>query len=204
VVRLVTGTQSAPRYRANWWVSTSPDRLIALQTNGGTQPMRRIALSLLAGGLIVGVVAAPVSARRAGPSIVETAVAANASGPLAGQFDTLIALVTGYGLADTLDGNRQLTVFAPTDDAFAKLFAVVDPATLTSDQIVSILKYHVAPGRKLSGAVLGSDEIKTLNGGFLTPSVQGGDAYVNDAKIIVANIETSNGIIHVIDTVLLP
>jgi uncharacterized surface protein with fasciclin (FAS1) repeats len=68
----------------------------------------------------------------------------------------------------------------------------------------SILKYHVAPGRKLSGAVLGSDEIKTLNGGFLTPSVQGGDAYVNDAKIIVANIETSNGIIHVIDTVLLP
>ena len=66
--------------------------------------MRRLTLSLLAGALILGVVAAPVSARRAGPSIVDTAVAANASGPLAGQFDTLISLVTTYGLAGTLAG----------------------------------------------------------------------------------------------------
>jgi len=166
--------------------------------------MRRIVLSLLAGALILGAVAAPVSARRAGPTIVETAVAANASGPLAGQFDTLISLVTTYGLADTLNGNRQLTVFAPTDAAFAKLFAVVDPSTLSASQIVSILKYHVAPGRKLSGAVLASDAIKTLNGGYLTPSVKGGAAYVNDARIIAADIRTSNGVIHVIDTVLLP
>ena len=166
--------------------------------------MRRIVLSLLAGALIVGIVAAPVSARRAGPTIVETAVAANTSGPLAGQFDTLISLVTTYGLAATLDGNRQLTVFAPTDAAFAKLFAVVDPSTLSADQIVSILKYHVAPGRKLSGAVLASDEIKTLNGGYLEPSVKGGAAYVNDARIIAADIQASNGVIHVIDTVLLP
>jgi uncharacterized surface protein with fasciclin (FAS1) repeats len=166
--------------------------------------MRRIVLSLLAGALILGVVAAPVSARRAGPTIVETAVAANASGPLAGQFDTLISLVTTYGLADTLNGNRQFTVFAPTDAAFDKLFAVVDPSTLTAKQIVGILKYHVAPGRKLSGAVLAADSIKTLNGGSLTPSVQGGAAYVNDAKIIAADIRTSNGIIHVIDAVLLP
>ena len=166
--------------------------------------MRRLALSLLAGALIVGVVAAPVSARRAGPSIVETAVAANASGPYEGQFDTLISLVTTYGLAGVLDGNRQLTVFAPTDQAFADLFAVVDPSTLTADQIVSILKYHVAPGRKLSGAVIGSDRVKTLNGGFLHPSVKGGAAYVNDSKIIVANITASNGVIHVIDKVLLP
>ena len=166
--------------------------------------MRRLILSLLTGALLVGIVAAPVSARRPGPTIVETAVAANASGRLAGQFDTLISLVTTYGLADALNGNRQFTVFAPTDAAFDKLFAVVDPSKLTADQIVSILKYHVAPGRKLSGAVLASDAIKTLNGGYLTPSVQGGAAYVNDAKIIAADIRTSNGIIHVIDTVLLP
>lgn len=166
--------------------------------------MRRLVLSLLAGSMLLAVVAAPVSARRAGPSIVETAVAANTSGPLAGQFDTLIALVTGYGLAGTLDGNRQFTVFAPTDDAFAALFAQVDPATLTADDIVAILKYHVAPGRKLSGAVLASSQVKTLNGGVLTPSVQGGAAYVNDARIIAADIKTSNGIIHVIDAVLLP
>lgn len=166
--------------------------------------MRRLTLSLLAGALILGVVAAPVSARRAGPSIVDTAVAANTSGPLAGQFDTLISLVTTYGLAGTLDGNRQFTVFAPTDAAFDKLFAVVDPSTLSADQIVSILKYHVAPGRKASGAVLASDEIKTLNGGYLTPSIRGGAPYVNDSKIIAADIRTSNGIIHVIDAVLLP
>ena len=117
---------------------------------------------------------------------------------------TLVAAVTAAGLAETLSGPGPFTVFAPTDAAFDKLFAVVDPSKLTADQIVSILKYHVAPGRKLSGAVLASDEIKTLNGGYLTPSVQGGAAYVNDAKIIAPDIKTSNGIIHVIDTVLLP
>src|SRR5688572_2136848 len=94
--------------------------------------MRRIALGLLAGVLVAGMIAAPVAARRAGPSIVDTAVAANSdpSSPLYQQLDTLISLVTNYGLAGTLDGNRQFTVFAPTDAAFAELFAQVDPSTL--------------------------------------------------------------------------
>lgn len=166
--------------------------------------MRRLALALLAGSLVAGMIAAPVAARRAGPTIVETAVAANASGPFAGQFDTLISLVTTYGLADTLSGNRQFTVFAPTDAAFDALFAVVNPATLTADQIRSILLYHVVPGRKDSGDVLAADSLKTLNGARITPSVVGGTAYVDDAPILAVDIQTSNGIIHVIGGVLLP
>jgi len=168
--------------------------------------MRRIALGLLAGVLVAGMIAAPVAARRAGPSIVDTAVAANSdpSSPLYQQLDTLISLVTTYGLAGTLDGNRQFTVFAPTDAAFAELFAQVDPSTLTAEQIRSVLKYHVLPGRKDSGAVVSSDTLKTLNGQRLDVTVNANGAFVNQAEITVLDIRTSNGIIHVIDAVLVP
>jgi uncharacterized surface protein with fasciclin (FAS1) repeats len=168
--------------------------------------MRRIALGLLAGVLVAGMIAAPVAARRAGPSIVDTAVAANSdpSSPLYQQLDTLISLVTTYGLAGTLDGNRQFTVFAPTDAAFAELFAQVDPSTLTAEQIRSVLKYHVLPGRKDSGAVVSSDTLKTLNGQRLDVTVNADGAFVNQAEITVVDIRTSNGIIHVIDAVLVP
>jgi uncharacterized surface protein with fasciclin (FAS1) repeats len=168
--------------------------------------MRRIALGLLAGVLVAGMIAAPVAARRAGPSIVDTAVAANSdpASPLYQQLDTLISLVTTYGLAGTLDGNRQFTVFAPTDAAFAELFAQVDPSTLTAEQIRSVLKYHVLPGRKDSGAVVASDTLKTLNGQRLDVTVNADGAFVNQAEITVVDIRTSNGIIHVIDAVLVP
>jgi uncharacterized surface protein with fasciclin (FAS1) repeats len=165
--------------------------------------MRRIAFSLLAGALVLGVVAAPVSARRAGPTIVETAIAVNAD---SGEFGTLIAAVQAAGLVDTLNGNRQFTVFAPTDAAFAKLglnagnIAGALPAATLKD----ILLYHVAPGRKASGMVLGAGSVKMLNGDRIRASVSGDSAYVNDARILQANIKTSNGIIHVIDSVLLP
>jgi uncharacterized surface protein with fasciclin (FAS1) repeats len=165
--------------------------------------MRRLAFSLLAGALIMGVVAAPVAARRAGPTIVETAIAVNAD---SGEFSTLIAAVVAADLVDVLNGNRQFTVFAPTDAAFAKLgLNAGNIATaLDKDTLTSILKYHVAPGRKAAKAVLSADSVKTLNGGRLDPSVQGGMPYVNDSKIVMPNVKASNGIIHVIDTVLLP
>jgi uncharacterized surface protein with fasciclin (FAS1) repeats len=164
--------------------------------------MRRIIFSLLAGVLVLGVVAAPVAARRAGPTIVETAIAVNAE---SGEFSTLIAAVVAADLVDTLNGNRQFTVFAPTDAAFAKLgLNAGNIGSLPKADLTNILLYHVTAGRKDSGAVVGSDSIKMLNKGTITPSVRGGDAYVNDAKIIAVDIKTSNGIIHVIDTVLLP
>jgi uncharacterized surface protein with fasciclin (FAS1) repeats len=168
--------------------------------------MRRIALGLLAGVLVAGMIAAPVAARRSGPTIVGTAVAANTDpeSPLYQQLDTLISLVSNYGLAGVLDGNRQYTVFAPTDAAFAELFAAVDPATLTEEQIRSVLLYHVLTGRKDSGAVVESDTLKTLNGQRLDVTVNADGVFVNQAEITVVDIQTSNGIIHVVGGVLLP
>jgi uncharacterized surface protein with fasciclin (FAS1) repeats len=164
--------------------------------------MRRIILGLLAGLLVLGVVAAPVSARRAGPTIVETAVAVNAD---SGEFSTLIAAVVAADLVDTLNGNRQFTVFAPTDAAFAALgLNAGNIGALPKADLTNILLYHVTAGRKDAATVVGSDTIRMLNGGSITPSVVGGSAYVNDAEILAVDIKTSNGIIHVIDAVLLP
>jgi uncharacterized surface protein with fasciclin (FAS1) repeats len=169
--------------------------------------MRRIVLAVTAAALALSVVAAPAAARTASsPSIVDVAVAANTSGPLAGQFDTLIAAVVASPKAYALlTSQRQLTVFAPTDAAFAELglnadnVGSIDTATLTS-----ILAYHVAPGRRDSGDVVDSTRIRTIQGGFLRVSLHDGGAYVNDARIIAVDVPASNGIIHVIDAVLLP
>jgi uncharacterized surface protein with fasciclin (FAS1) repeats len=164
--------------------------------------MRRIIFGLLAGVLVLGVVAAPVAARRAGPTIVETAIAVNADN---GEFSTLIAAVVAADLVDTLNGNRQFTVFAPTDAAFAKLgLNAGNIGALPKGDLTNILLYHVTTGRKDSAAVVGSDSIKMLTKGTIAPSVTNGSAYVNDSKILAVDIKASNGIIHVIDTVLLP
>jgi uncharacterized surface protein with fasciclin (FAS1) repeats len=164
--------------------------------------MRRLVFALLAGSLLIGLVAAPVAARRAGPSIVETAIAVNAE---SGEFSTLIAAVQAAGLVDVLDGNRQFTVFAPTDAAFAALGlnagnvgTALDDATLTD-----ILLYHVTTGRKDAAEVVASDTIRMLNGDRVDVTV-GGGVFVDDAEVIITDIRTSNGIIHVIDAVLLP
>ena len=161
--------------------------------------MRRIALALLAGSLLVGLVAAPAAARRPGPSIVDTAIAVNAQ---TGEFSTLIAALQAADLVGALDGNRQFTVFAPTDAAFAALGlnagnigSAFDQATLTN-----ILLYHVTTGRKDSGDVLASDSLRMLNG--QRADVAG--ATIDGAPIIDVDIPTSNGIIHVVGGVLLP
>jgi uncharacterized surface protein with fasciclin (FAS1) repeats len=143
-----------------------------------------------------------------GPTIVDVAIAVNSSGPYAGAFDTLIAAVLAADPAvlATLSGNGQRTVFAPTDAAFAKLgldetnIGSLDKATLTT-----ILLYHVAPGRRDSTAVVGSSRIRTLAKSFLFQS--GGVLTDNNGRtsnIIVTDVPAANGIIHAIDTVVLP
>ena len=130
--------------------------------------------------------------------IVDTAAAA-------GQFTTLLAAADAAGLVDTLKGDGPLTVFAPTDAAFAALGLNPDNVgDLPQDVLTSILLYHVAPGARDAADVVSSSRIRTLDGGFLRVSLSGGAAYVNDAQIVATDIRASNGIIHVIDAVLIP
>jgi transforming growth factor-beta-induced protein len=166
--------------------------------------MRRIALVAASAVLLLGIAAAPVSARQPGPTIVQAAIAVNAQ---TGEFSHLIDAVTRAGLVETLNGNRQLTVFAPTDAAFEGLFAALGVSGVDEIPVATlkaVLLYHVAPGERFSGDVVSSDRIRTLSKGFLIPSVHDGSAWVNDARIVTADVNVSNGVIHVIDKVLLP
>jgi uncharacterized surface protein with fasciclin (FAS1) repeats len=162
-----------------------------------------LALVALAAMSAPAALAAPNSPSRpaASPSIIDVAVAVNSDGPYAGQFDTLIGLVTQYpDLVRTLSTKGQYTVFAPTDDAFARLFAVVDPASLTEQQVKDVLLYHVANGRRDAAQVTSSTQIRMLNGSFA--DVDG--ATIDGANIIVTDVFADNGVIHVVDSVLLP
>jgi len=165
--------------------------------------MRRfVALGFAA--LLVLAVAAPAAARNQDPSIVDTAIAVNAS---TGEFDHLIAAVVRADLVSTLDGNRQFTVFAPTDAAFDDLFDALGVTGVDDIPVATlraVLLYHVAPGERFAADVVSSSRIRTVSKGFLRPSVSGGNVYVNDAQVIAADIDVSNGVIHVIDRVLLP
>ena len=132
--------------------------------------------------------------------IVDTAIAA-------GSFETLVAAVQAADLVETLKGPGPFTVFAPTDDAFAALPAgTVEDLLLPEnrDQLVAILTYHVVPGRLLAADVLASTTLTTVQGQQLTISLDGATALVDQATIVDTDIETSNGVIHVIDSVLLP
>lgn len=166
--------------------------------------MRRLALLAASGALVLGLGAQPAAARQAGPTIVGTAIAVNAQ---TGEFDYLIQAVVRAGLVDTLNGNRQFTVFAPTDAAFEQLFSALGVSGVDQiplDTLKAVLLYHVAPGERFSGDVVSSDRVRTLSKGFLVPSVHDGSAWVNDARIVAADVDASNGVIHVIDKVLLP
>jgi transforming growth factor-beta-induced protein len=155
-------------------------------------------------GLLLAIGAAPVAARAPGASIVDTAIAVNAA---TGEFDHLIDAVVRADLAATLDGNRKFTVFAPTDAAFEELFntlGVSGVADIPVATLRSVLLYHVAPGERFSDEVLSASRIRTVSKGFLRPSVENGVPFVNDARIVLPDVDASNGVIHVIDTVLLP
>lgn len=165
--------------------------------------MRRLTALGIA-GLLALAVAGPASARTNSPSIVDTAIAVNAS---TGEFDHLIAALVRADLVATLDGNRQFTVFAPTDAAFEDLFdalGVSDVSDIPVGTLRAVLLYHVAPGERFAEDVVSSSRIRTVSKGFLWPSLAGGNAYVNDAQILATDIDVSNGVIHVIDRVLLP
>ncbi|HEY9121468.1 MAG TPA: fasciclin domain-containing protein [Brevefilum sp.] len=131
-------------------------------------------------------------------SIVDIAVAD-------GRFQTLVAAVQAAGLAETLSGEGTFTVFAPTDDAFAKLLEGTVEALLADiPTLTDILLYHVLSGEVLAEEVISLNSAKALNEKFLEIEVMDGMVYVNDAQVIITDIQADNGVIHVIDTVLLP
>ncbi len=124
-----------------------------------------------------------------------------------GNFNTLVAAVKAAGLAETLQGRGPFTVFAPTDAAFAKLPAgTVEGLLKDKEKLAAILTYHVVPAKVLSVDVVaqGGGKPATVNGDALDVVVRGGSVYVNGAKVTTADIVATNGVIHVIDTVLLP
>ncbi len=156
---------------------------------------RRTFMALTAATLI----ATPALADGHGKDIVDTAVGA-------GSFTTLVAAVQAAGLVYTLKGDGPFTVFAPTDAAFAALPAGTVENLLkpeNKDQLVSILTYHVVPGKVMSGDLSEGLTAQTVQGGDVTITLDGGPK-VNGANITTADVAASNGVIHVIDAVILP
>jgi uncharacterized surface protein with fasciclin (FAS1) repeats len=129
--------------------------------------------------------------------IVDTAVAA-------GSFTTLVQAVQAAGLVETLKGPGPFTVFAPTDEAFAKLPAGTVEGLLNDvPQLTTVLTYHVVPGKVMAAGVVGMTSATTVQGGSLTVDASNG-VKINDATVVQADVEADNGVIHAIDSVLLP
>ncbi len=124
-----------------------------------------------------------------------------------GIFKTLLVTANATGLVDVLSGDKPLTMFAPTDDAFAKLPAGTVDNLLrpeNKEKLAAILKFHVMPGRVFSNEVLSKTELKTVHGGNLTAAMKNGAATINGAGLTATDIDASNGVIHVIESVILP
>jgi uncharacterized surface protein with fasciclin (FAS1) repeats len=145
--------------------------------------------------------ATPLAADAAkGKDIVDTAVAA-------GKFNTLAAALKAAGLVDTLKGEGPFTVFAPTDEAFAKLpqGAVEDLLKPENkEKLKAVLTYHVAGAKAMSTDLKDGQMVKTVNGKEVKVKIDGDKVMVGDAKVVKADVAASNGVIHVIDTVLMP
>ena len=134
------------------------------------------------------------------PDIVDTASAA-------GQFETLVAAVQAAGLVDTLKGEGPFTVFAPTDAAFAALpEGTVESLLLPEnrDQLVAVLTYHVVAGKVMAADVVNLDVAETVQGQSVSVHAMNGGVMIDEANVLQTDIEASNGVIHVIDSVLLP
>jgi uncharacterized surface protein with fasciclin (FAS1) repeats len=154
-------------------------------------------LALLA-SVAGGASAAPAGHAKAKANIVQTAVAA-------GQFDTLVSLVKKAGLVGALSGKGPLTVFAPTDAAFAKL----PKSTLTAlgkdkAKLKAVLLYHVVKGKVTAAQVVKLKSATTLEGDPVAIKVTGGKVFVGGAQVVTADVKASNGVIHVINKVLIP
>ncbi len=160
--------------------------------------MKRIAVALAVSLLTLSLGASAGSMGK--KDIVDTAVAA-------GNFKTLTAALQAAGLVDTLKGPGPFTVFAPTDEAFAKLPAGTVDNLLkpeNHDKLVAILTYHVVPGKVMAKDVVKMNEAKTVDGKEVKIMTMDGKVMVNNATVVKADIVCSNGVIHAIDTVLLP
>jgi transforming growth factor-beta-induced protein len=140
-----------------------------------------------------------VQAQDGAADIVDTAVSA-------GNFNTLVAAVQAAGLVETLKGEGPFTVFAPTDEAFAAIPKETLDALLAdpSGDLTQILLYHVVPGKVMAADVTDGLEATTVQGSKVKFTVADGKVMINDATIVTTDIETSNGVIHVIDAVILP
>lgn len=159
--------------------------------------MKRIATATAAASALA---LASMPAFAGGKDIVDTAVEA-------GSFKTLAAALQAAGLVDTLKSEGPFTVFAPTDDAFAKLPAGTVEDLLkpeNKDMLVGILTYHVVKGKVMAADAVKLTSAETVNGKALTIKVEGDAVMINDAKVTATDIVASNGVIHVIDSVVLP
>ena len=149
---------------------------------------------------VVGMMSVGLMARDEQKDIVDTAIAA-------GSFTTLAKALQAAGLVDTLKGKGPFTVFAPTDAAFAKLPAGTLEELLKPEnkaKLQAILTYHVVPGKVMASQVTGLTSAKTVNGKSLRIAVKDGKVMIDDAHVVKTDIVTSNGVIHVIDSVVLP
>ncbi len=149
--------------------------------------------------LVAGALALALASSASAADIVETAVAAH--------FTTLVAAIKAAGLVDTLKGPGPFTVFAPTDEAFAKL----PPGTLedllkpeNKARLQGILTYHVVAGKAMAQDVVKLHSAKTVEGSLITIEAMNGNVMVNNARVIKTDVVASNGVIHVIDAVILP
>lgn len=157
-------------------------------------------LSATAAALLLAVsLAAPATAdHHQGKDVVDTAVAA-------GSFSTLATALEAAGLVDTLKGKGPFTVFAPTDEAFRRLPAgTLEKLLADKAQLTKVLTYHVVAGKVMAADVVKLTEAKTVEGSAVKISAKDGKVKVNDANVVKTDVVASNGVIHVIDAVILP
>ena len=148
--------------------------------------------------VVISLAAVPAAVAEPKTDIVDTAVAA-------GSFKTLAKALTEAGLVDTLKGKGPFTVFAPTDEAFAKLpKGTVEALLKDKKKLTAVLTYHVVAGKVMAADAAKLTTAKTVNGQSIKISAKAGAVMINDAKVTQADIETTNGVIHVIDNVILP
>jgi uncharacterized surface protein with fasciclin (FAS1) repeats len=160
--------------------------------------MKRYVTSVMAAAAMVLSLAGSVSAQ--GKDIVDTAVGA-------GQFKTLAAALQAAGLVETLKGKGPFTVFAPTDAAFAKLPKGTVEELLKPEnkaKLTAILTYHVVPGKVMAADVVKVKDAKTVQGGSIKVNAGSGKVMVDGATVVTTDIGASNGVIHVVDSVLMP
>ena len=157
-----------------------------------------LAVVILSALMLAGIGAAAEKTNAEEMDIVDTAIAA-------GNFTTLVQAVQEAGLVDTLKGEGPFTVFAPTDEAFAEIPEDELNALLADKtKLVAVLTYHVIPAKVMSADLEDGMEATTVEGSNLTISIDDSGVMVDGAKVIQADIETSNGVIHVIDAVIMP